>query len=65
MNWQQVVYKIGEVFGTAATLFIAVWLLLHPDFEPLVPLRAFEILGSLFAAIILCVDVLDLTPEWD
>lgn len=65
MKWQQVVYKIGEVFGIASTLFIAIWLLLHPDFEPLVPLRAFEIVGSLFAAVILVIDVLDHTPEWD
>ena len=65
MKWQQVIYKIGEVFGAAATLFIAIWLLFHPNFEPIVLLRAFEIIGSLFAAVILCIDVLDLTPEWD
>jgi hypothetical protein len=63
--WQKIMFKIAQTFGAAATTFIAVWLILHPDFEPLVPLRAFEIIGSLIAAVILCVDVLDLTPEWD
>jgi len=63
--WQLIVYKIGQVFGCAATLFIALWLIFHPDYEPRLWLRLFEIIGSLIAAVILAADVLDLTPEFD
>jgi hypothetical protein len=58
-------YKVGQLFGAAATTFIALWLITHPDYEPNLAIRGFEIIGSLISAGILGADILDLSPEVD
>jgi len=58
-------YKVGQLFGAAATTFIAFWLITHPSYEPNLAIRMFEIVGSELAAFVLCCDVLDLNPEED
>lgn len=62
---KRVLYKVGQLFGLAATTFIAYWLLTHPWFEPNVAIRMFEICGSAVAAFILFLDLLDIHPKFD
>lgn len=61
----KIIYKIGQLFGAAATFFIATWLVFHPEYEPNIAIRLFEIIGSYIAFLILCADVLDLHPKED
>ena len=65
MSWKSWVYKVGQLFGCAATTFIALWLITHPDYEPNLAIRLFEIIGSLIATVVLGADILDLNPEED
>lgn len=60
-----ILYKLGQVFGCAATSFIAFWLITNPWHEPIVWLRAFEIVGSIVGAVILGLDFLDIHPGAD
>lgn len=61
----KILYKIAQLFGAAATFFIATWLVFHPEYEPNIAIRLFEITGNYFASILLCADILDLHPEED
>lgn len=63
--WRKLAYKVGQLFGCAATTFIAYWLITNPWYEPIVWLRTFEIVGSIVAAVILGLDVLDIHPGED
>jgi hypothetical protein len=65
LSWKSWVYKVGQLFGAAATTFIAFQLLFHPELEPNLAIRGFEVLGSLISAGILGADILDLSPEED
>jgi hypothetical protein len=64
-SWKSWAYKAGQLFGAAATTFIALCLITHPDYEPNLAIRLFEIIGSLMAAVVLGMDMLDLNPEED
>ncbi|MBA7598258.1 hypothetical protein ES703_05270 [subsurface metagenome] len=63
--WKKLVYKVGQLFGCAATSFIAFWLITHPEYEPNLAIRCFEIAGSIVAAAILGLDFLDIHPSED
>ena len=65
MAWKYIAYRIGQVFGASACIFIALWLIFNPHFEPVLWLRLFEIIGSLVAAVILVADFFDIHPEYD
>jgi hypothetical protein len=65
MKWQQIVYKIGQLFGVAATATIAIGLSVGWFYEPNLLVKSFEVIGSFIAAGIIGADVLDLTPEFD
>lgn len=62
---KRLIYKVGQLFGCAATTFIAFWLITHSYFEPNIFIRYFEIIGSIVAAVILGMDVLDIHPGAD
>lgn len=63
--WLKAFYKLGQLFGMAATSFIAYWLIGHPHFEPNFWIRNFEIIGSIIAAFILGMDILGFHPASD
>ena len=65
MKWQQVIYKVGQLFGCAATITIGAGLSLGWFYEPNIWVKSFEVIGSFIAAGIIGADVLDLTPEFD
>jgi len=58
-------YKIGQLIGASATIFIASWLLCFPHYEPNPIIRWFEVLGSYLAAGILILDIIDIHPRED
>ena len=63
MNLKSWTFKVAHVFGAAATAHIAFWLITHPSYEPNLAIRAFEIVGSIAAAVILCCDILNIGGE--
>jgi len=65
MTWRYWAYKAGQVIGAGGVLFIALWLIGHPSFEPNPIIRWMEIVFSLIAFIILGCDALDLNPAED
>lgn len=58
-------YKLGQIIGAGATLFISLWLFSHPTFEPNATIRWAEIILSVVAALMLGADALDLNPTED
>jgi hypothetical protein len=65
MSWKYWAYKAAQVVGAGGTLHIAIWLILHPIYEPHASIRLLEIVLSIFATIVLGADALDLNPEED
>ena len=60
-----ILYKIGQLFGIAATLSLAIGLMFGFLYEPNVFIKGFEIVGSIVAATVLALDILDLHPKVD
>ena len=65
MNLTRTVYKIAQAVGSGGTLFLGLWLLTHPYFEPNELIRWGEIVVSFIASAVLGADFLDLNPEED
>jgi hypothetical protein len=65
MSWKYWAYKAGQCIGGGGTLFIAIWLLTHPWYEPHASIRWLEIIFSIIATVVLGADALDLNPQED
>lgn len=63
--WKNIIFKVGQVFGIGACIFIAFALLTGIGYEPRWYIFWPEVIGSIIAALLLAADVLDLMPEFD
>ena len=63
--WLNLVYKIGQLFGCAATISLALGLAAGWLYEPNVYIKTFEVVGSTVAAFTLALDILDIHPKAD
>lgn len=61
----QFLFKIGQLIGIAATISLAYGLSSGLLYEPNIYIKTFEVVGSVFAAIFLAMDFLNLFPAFD
>lgn len=63
--WKKIIYKIAQLFGCAATSSLALGLAAGWLYEPNIYIKTFEVVGSIAAAVVLGMDILDIHPEAD